>query len=54
MGVAGYRILGDVALETIASGRIRDRYSLARVPGVGPRLVAKFGSELLSLVERES
>ncbi len=54
MGVAGYRILSDAALESLAAGRIRDRGALAGLPGVGPRLLEKFGAELLSLIARES
>jgi RecQ family ATP-dependent DNA helicase len=53
MGVAPYRILSDAALVTLASGRIRDRAALVSLPGVGPRLIEKFGGELLSLVARE-
>ncbi|MGH7497772.1 MAG: RecQ family ATP-dependent DNA helicase [Gemmatimonadales bacterium] len=50
MGVPGYRILSDVAIEALASGIVGDRSSLARLPGVGPRTLAKFGEELLRLV----
>jgi RecQ family ATP-dependent DNA helicase len=52
MGVATYRILSDTALLALASGRIRDRAGLASVPGVGPRLIEKFGAELLALVRK--
>jgi ATP-dependent DNA helicase RecQ len=50
MGVPRYRVLSDAALDALASGKVRDRASLARLPGVGPRALAKFGDELLRLV----
>jgi RecQ family ATP-dependent DNA helicase len=50
MGVPAYSILPDAAVEALASGATRDRASLARLPGVGPRTLAKFGDELLRLV----
>jgi hypothetical protein len=52
MGVAGFRVLSDAALLLLASGRIRDRVALARLPGVGPRFIEKFGVELLDLVAK--
>lgn len=53
MGVPDYRILSDAALGALASGAVRDRSSLARMPGVGPRALAKFADELLELVARK-
>ena len=54
MGVPAYRILSDAAVNALASGAARDRSSLARLPGVGPRTLAKFGEELLRLVAEGS
>ena len=50
MGVPDYRVLSDSALEALASGSGGTRAFLARLPGVGPRTLAKFGDELLRLV----
>ncbi len=50
MAVPCYRILSDAAFEAIASGTVYDRSSLARLPGVGPRTLAKFSEEILRLV----
>jgi len=50
MGVSAYQVLSDAALDALAAGEVRDRSSLARLPGVGPRALAKFGDELLRLV----
>ncbi|HEY8256784.1 MAG TPA: ATP-dependent DNA helicase RecQ [Gemmatimonadales bacterium] len=54
MGVPVFQVLTDATLAALASGRIRDRSSLAALPGVGPRLIEKFGAELLSLVTGET
>jgi ATP-dependent DNA helicase RecQ len=50
MGVPSYRVLSDSTLEALASGAVQDHSSLARLPGIGPRALAKFGDELLRLV----
>jgi RecQ family ATP-dependent DNA helicase len=50
MGVPSYRVLRDSTLEALASGAVQDHSSLARLPGIGPRSLAKFGDELLRLV----
>lgn len=50
MGVPEYQILNDATVEALAAGQAHDRPSLARLPGVGPRTLAKFGDELLRLV----
>jgi len=50
MGVPAYQVLSDAALDALAAGEVRDRSSLARLPGVGPRTLAKFGDALLRLV----
>jgi ATP-dependent DNA helicase RecQ len=49
MGVPGYTILTDAALRGIAESRPSSRPELARVRGVGPRVLAKFGNDLLRL-----
>jgi RecQ family ATP-dependent DNA helicase len=51
MGVAPFVLLGDSALQVLARVRPGDRSALARVPGVGPRTLAKFGDELLRLIQ---
>jgi superfamily II DNA helicase RecQ len=50
MGVARYVVLTDAALCAIAEARPRTREDLARIRGVGPRALAKFGAQLLTLV----
>jgi len=50
MGVPAYQVLSDAALDALAAGDVADRSSLARLPGVGPRTLAKFGEALLRLV----
>ncbi|MEO7985889.1 MAG: ATP-dependent DNA helicase RecQ [Gemmatimonadales bacterium] len=53
MGVPEHQVVPDATLVALASGQICDRHSLARLPGVGPRTLAKFGDELLTLVRRQ-
>lgn len=50
MGVPPFAVLSDAAIDALASGKARDRSALARLPGVGPRTLAKFGGTLLRLV----
>jgi ATP-dependent DNA helicase RecQ len=50
MGVAPFVLLGDAALQVLARVRPADRSALARIPGVGPRALAKFAEELLRLI----
>jgi ATP-dependent DNA helicase RecQ len=50
MGVPPYVVLGDDTLRAIARVRPADRAALARLPGVGPRALAKFADDLLRLV----
>jgi DNA helicase-2/ATP-dependent DNA helicase PcrA len=50
MGVPPYTVLGDDTLRAIAKARPADRAALARLPGVGPRALAKFADDLLRLV----
>ncbi len=51
MGVAPYIILTDHVLRAIADARPADRAALARLPGVGPRLLAKWGDDVLRRVK---
>jgi superfamily II DNA helicase RecQ len=50
MGVPRYVVLTDSALHAIAETRPRSREDLARIRGVGPRILAKFGADLLALL----
>jgi ATP-dependent DNA helicase RecQ len=50
MGVPPYLVLTDSVLQAIAEARPRSRDELARIRGVGPRTLAKFGDELLRLL----
>ena len=49
MGVPAYTVLPDAALSSIATQRPSTRLELARVQGVGPRTLAKFGDALLDM-----
>jgi ATP-dependent DNA helicase RecQ len=49
MGVPAYAVLGNSVLESVARTRPETRAELARIPGIGPRALAKFGGELLRL-----
>jgi RecQ family ATP-dependent DNA helicase len=49
MGIPPYALLSDDVLRAIAAARLRDRAALARVPGVGPRILAKFAEHLVAL-----
>ena len=50
MGVPRYVVLTDAALRAIAEMRPGSREELARIKGVGPRTLAKFGTDLLALL----
>jgi superfamily II DNA helicase RecQ len=50
MGVPQYVMLTNSALCAIAEMRPQTRDGLARIKGVGPRTLAKFGDDLLTLV----
>jgi hypothetical protein len=50
MGVPAYTVIPDGVLRSIAGMQPRNRLDLARIRGVGPRTLAKFGDDLLSLV----
>jgi hypothetical protein len=47
LGVPNYAVLTDAALRAIAMERPQTREELARIPGVGPRILAKFGDDVL-------
>ena len=47
LGVPKYTVLTDAVLRAIAIERPQTREELARIPGVGPRLLAKFGDDVL-------
>jgi superfamily II DNA helicase RecQ len=49
MGVPAYTVLPDAALSSIATQRPCTRLELAKVQGVGPRTLAKFGDTLLEI-----
>jgi ATP-dependent DNA helicase RecQ len=53
MGVPPYSILTDAALVTLTETKPRSREELARVPGLGPRALAKFDDMLLQLIREE-
>jgi ATP-dependent DNA helicase RecQ len=47
MGVPAYAVVPDAVLRDISQALPRTRIDLARIRGVGPRLLAKFGNEVL-------
>nr|MBA3445028.1 ATP-dependent DNA helicase RecQ [Gemmatimonadales bacterium] len=47
MGVPAYTVLPDGVLHAVALARPQTRLDLARVRGIGPRTLAKFGDPLL-------
>jgi len=50
MGVPAYVVIPDSVLHAIAGAQPQTRLDLARIRGVGPRTLAKFGEDLLGLV----
>ncbi|HUL70376.1 MAG TPA: ATP-dependent DNA helicase RecQ [Gemmatimonadales bacterium] len=50
-GVPDYSILGDDAIGELARLRPRDIPALSRIPGLGPRFLRKWGTEVLTLVQ---
>jgi len=54
MGVPAYTVLSDSALRSIAAQRPCTRLELAKVQGVGPRALAKFGESLLEITGLKS
>ena len=49
MGVPNYAVITDAVLRDISVARPQSRIDLARIRGVGPRLLAKFADDLLGL-----
>jgi superfamily II DNA helicase RecQ len=49
MAVPPYSVLTDAAISLIVERRPASRSDLARIPGVGPRVLAKFGDDLLEI-----
>jgi ATP-dependent DNA helicase UvrD/PcrA len=54
LGVPKYTVLTDAALRAIATERPQTREDLARIPGVGPRILAKFGDDVLRQVVEQA
>jgi hypothetical protein len=52
--VPSYLVLPNSTLRAIAETRPQTRDELARIRGVGPRALAKFGDELLSMLSVSS
>jgi hypothetical protein len=50
MGVLPFEVVRDAVLRDIAMARPESRLDLARIHGVGPRLLAKFADDILRLV----
>jgi DNA topoisomerase-3 len=50
--VPAFRILTDRALTALAVARPGNEVDLLNVPGIGPTIVAKYGRELLGILER--
>jgi superfamily II DNA helicase RecQ len=50
MGIPAYLVLTDAMVRAVAEASPRTREDLARVRGIGPRLLGKFGDDLLALV----
>jgi DNA topoisomerase-3 len=48
--VPAFRILTDKTLYGLASARPRDEDGLLEVPGIGPKLVEKYGTVLLAMI----
>ena len=47
-----FRILTDRALNALAADRPRSEVDLLNVPGIGPTIVAKYGREILGILEK--
>ncbi len=48
--IPAYRILSDRVLLAVAADRPGDEAALASVPGIGPKLLRKYGREILALL----
>jgi ATP-dependent DNA helicase RecQ len=49
MGVPAYSVIADAVLRAISVSSPKTRSELARIPGLGPRALAKFADDLLRL-----
>ena len=54
MGVPFYVVMSNAVLQSIWETRPQSRAELARIRGVGPRTLAKFGDDLLGIVRLPS
>ena len=50
MGVPAYAVIPDGVLRSISAAKPQSRLDLARIRGVGPRTLAKFGDDLLNII----
>ncbi len=50
LGIPPYAVLGDAALAHLADVPVAVESDIAAAPGIGPRVLAKFGAELLALI----
>jgi ATP-dependent DNA helicase RecQ len=50
MGVPAYLVISDMVIREIATQGPQSREQLAKVPGVGPRTLAKFANNILAIV----
>ncbi len=51
-GVPAFRVLTNATLDALATLQPRNREELLAVPGMGPRLAERYGSELLAEISR--
>jgi DNA topoisomerase-3 len=51
-GVPAFRILTDRALQTIAAERPQSAAELLAVPGVGIKIVEKYGARIFDILAR--
>ena len=51
-GVPAFRVLTNATLDALATALPRDRNELLAVPGMGPRLVERYGDDLLAELRR--
>jgi superfamily II DNA helicase RecQ len=49
-----YMVFQQRVIAAIETQRPRTRDALARIPGLGPAKISRFGDELLAIVQRHS
>jgi superfamily II DNA helicase RecQ len=49
-GIPAYAVFHDAALEALAARQPRTQAELARVPGLGPARIARFGTDILQVI----